>query len=128
MLGYRSRPAPHRAQQKPIAAGVHKCNGASVQTDRQTDIYQTFNCCCSLLPFPDIQQKYAGKIMFCRCTSVLWYPRSRVRSRPKPSDFFFGRKNPKHAFLRKGSKAVCPMSQICGMSKNLIIYCGSRKL
>jgi hypothetical protein len=25
-----------------------------------------------------------------------------------------GRKNPQHAFLRKGSKAVCPVSQICG--------------
>jgi hypothetical protein len=25
------------------------------------------------------------------------------------------RKNPQHAFLRRGSKAVCPMSQICGM-------------
>jgi hypothetical protein len=23
-------------------------------------------------------------------------------------------KNPQHAFLRRGSKAVCPMSQICG--------------
>jgi hypothetical protein len=23
---------------------------------------------------------------------------------------FFGRKNPQHAFLRRGSKAVCPMS------------------
>src|SRR5215475_13952843 len=31
---------------------------------------------------------------------------------------FFGRKNPQHAFLRKGSKAVCPMSQLCGMKKN----------
>jgi hypothetical protein len=28
---------------------------------------------------------------------------------------FFGRKNPQQAFLRRGSKAVCPMSQICGM-------------
>jgi len=28
---------------------------------------------------------------------------------------FSGRKNPQHAFLRKGSKAVGPMSQICGM-------------
>jgi hypothetical protein len=28
----------------------------------------------------------------------------------KPSDFF-GRKNPQHAFLRKGSKAVCSVSQ-----------------
>jgi hypothetical protein len=26
-----------------------------------------------------------------------------------------GRKNPQHAFLQKGSKAVCLMSQICGM-------------
>ena len=30
---------------------------------------------------------------------------------------FFGQKNPQHAFLRRGSKAVCPMSQICGMLK-----------
>jgi hypothetical protein len=28
---------------------------------------------------------------------------------------FFGRKNPQHAFLRRGRKAVGPMSQICGM-------------
>jgi hypothetical protein len=27
-------------------------------------------------------------------------------------------KNPHHAFLRRGSKAVCPMSQLCGMLKN----------
>jgi hypothetical protein len=41
---------------------------------------------------------------------------------------FFRQKNPQHAFLQKGSKAVCPMSQICSMSKNPIIYRGSRKL
>ena len=29
--------------------------------------------------------------------------------------FFTAKKNPQHAFLRKGSKAVCPMSHICGM-------------
>jgi hypothetical protein len=34
---------------------------------------------------------------------------------------FFGRKYPQHAFLRKGSKAICPMSQICGMLKNPVI-------
>jgi hypothetical protein len=28
---------------------------------------------------------------------------------------FFGRKNPQHAFLQRGSKAVCPMSQVCSM-------------
>jgi hypothetical protein len=40
----------------------------------------------------------------------------------------FGRKNLQHTFLRKGSKAVRPMSQTCGMSKNSITYLGSRKL
>jgi hypothetical protein len=34
----------------------------------------------------------------------------------------FRRKNPQHAFLRRGSLAVCPMSQICGMLKNPVIY------
>jgi hypothetical protein len=51
-------------------------------------------------------------------------PSSRVQTRPKPSDFF-GRRNPQHAFLRKGSKAVCPKSQICSMLKNTVI---TRKL
>jgi hypothetical protein len=51
-----------------------------------------------------------------------------VGSLPVEAVGFFGRKNPQHAFLRKGSKAVCPMSQICGMLKNPIIYRGSRKL
>jgi hypothetical protein len=41
-----------------------------------------------------------------------------VGSNPAEAVEFFGRKNPQHAFLRKGSKAVCPMSQICGMLKN----------
>ena len=37
------------------------------------------------------------------------FPSSRVQTRPMPSDFS-GRKNPQHAFLRRGSKAVRPMS------------------
>ena len=45
----------------------------------------------------------------------------RVQTRPKPLDFY-GRKNPQHSFLWRGSKRICPMSQICGMSKNLVIY------
>jgi hypothetical protein len=36
-------------------------------------------------------------------------------SNPAEAVGFFGRKNPQSAFLRRGSKAVCPMSQICGM-------------
>jgi hypothetical protein len=35
---------------------------------------------------------------------------------------FFGRKNPQHAFLRNGSKAVGPVSQICGTLKNPYDY------
>jgi hypothetical protein len=46
---------------------------------------------------------------------------TQVQTRPKPSDFS-GEKNPQHAFLRKGSKAGCPMSQICGLLKNPAIY------
>jgi hypothetical protein len=37
---------------------------------------------------------------------------------------FFGRKNPQYAFFQRRSKAVCPMSQICGMLKNPVIYVG----
>jgi hypothetical protein len=48
-------------------------------------------------------------------------PSSRVQTQPKPSGFF-GCKNPQHAFLRKGSKAVGPMSQICGTLKNPCDY------
>jgi hypothetical protein len=41
-------------------------------------------------------------------------PRSQAQTRPKPSDFS-GEKNPQHAFSWGASKAVCLMSQICGM-------------
>ena len=46
---------------------------------------------------------------------------TQVQTRPKPSDFS-GRKNPQRAFFRKGSKAVCPMSHICGTKKNPKVY------
>ena len=39
----------------------------------------------------------------------LWYPSSRVQTRPKSWDFS-GEKIPQRAFLRRGSKAVGPMS------------------
>ena len=63
------------------------------------------------------------------CHSVLvavscagWeHPSLRVQTRPKLLNFF-RRKNPQHAFLRRGSKRICPMSQLCGMSMNLVIY------
>jgi hypothetical protein len=34
---------------------------------------------------------------------------------------FFGWQNPQHAFLWRRSKAVCPLSQLCGMLKNTAI-------
>ena len=36
-------------------------------------------------------------------------------SNPAEAVGFFRAKNPQHSFLRKGSKAVCPVSHICGM-------------
>jgi hypothetical protein len=36
-------------------------------------------------------------------------------SNPAEAVGFFGRESPQHAFLRRGSKAVSPMSQLCGM-------------
>jgi hypothetical protein len=39
-------------------------------------------------------------------------------SNPAEAVGFFWRKNPHYAFLRRGSKAVCPMSQLCGVLKN----------
>jgi hypothetical protein len=41
---------------------------------------------------------------------------------PGRSRRIFRAKIPHHAFLRRGSKAVCPMSQLCGMLKNPAIY------
>jgi hypothetical protein len=48
---------------------------------------------------------------------------SRIQVRgfePKPSDFS-GRKNSQHAFLRRGSKAVDPMSQICEEEEVVVV-------
>jgi len=39
----------------------------------------------------------------------LWYPSSRSLH-PTEAVGFLGRKNPQHTFLRRGSKAVSPMS------------------
>jgi hypothetical protein len=36
-------------------------------------------------------------------------------SNPAEAVGFFGRNNPQHVFLRRGSKTVYPMSQLCGM-------------
>jgi hypothetical protein len=53
----------------------------------------------SVVGLPDLVPKFAG-------------------SNPAEAVGFFGRKNPQHAFLRRGSKTVCPVTQLCGMSQN----------
>jgi hypothetical protein len=43
---------------------------------------------------------------------------TRVRGfKPGRSRWIFSvhEKNPQHAFLRRGSERICPMSQLCGM-------------
>ena len=52
------------------------------------------------------------------CLEVAWWPLVPKFTGSNPAEavgFFRAEKNPQHAFLRKGSKAVCTMSHICGM-------------
>jgi hypothetical protein len=47
-----------------------------------------------------------------------------VGSNPAEAVGFFGHpKNPQYAFLQRGSKIICPMSQLCGMLKILSDFC-----
>jgi hypothetical protein len=60
--------------------------------------------------------------LFSAASVVWWLARCplvpKIAGSNPAKDFgFFGRKNPQHASLRRGSKAVCLMSQICGMLK-----------
>ena len=51
----------------------------------------------------------------------LWWSTGSVlafQTRPKPSDFL-GRKNPQHAFLQRGSKAVVPCRRCAGCKRSL---------
>jgi hypothetical protein len=45
-------------------------------------------------------------------------PKFAVSNPAEAVGFLNGDKNPQHAFLRKGSKIIGPISQICGMLKN----------
>jgi hypothetical protein len=46
----------------------------------------------------------------------LLVPKFVVSNPAETVGFLRAKKNPQHAFLRRGSKAVGPMSQICGMN------------
>ena len=106
---------------------LYICTSTPPKPKRIDNIYQRFRgVILSLVSFVfrDIYRRllyFITQITFteyeiCRTLSGfnLWYQSSRVQTRTKPSHFS-GRKNPPHAFLRKGSKAVCPTSQIYAM-------------
>ena len=42
--------------------------------------------------------------------------------KPGRSRWIFRTYKSSASFLRRGSKRICPISQLCGMSKNLVIY------
>jgi hypothetical protein len=62
---------------------------------------QLYNKIVSLRKFGDVIVIYMPILLLCSLSAE--------------AVGFFGEKNPQHAFLRKGSKVVCLMSQICGM-------------
>ena len=63
-----------------------------------------------------IHKCFGGLEVACWPLSVLAFGTQVRGFKPGRSHRIFkGEKNPQHAFLRRGSKAVCPMSQICGM-------------
>jgi hypothetical protein len=65
--------------------------------------------------FFQIHHTYTERLLhILHCHAGLWFPSSRVQTRPKPLDFYEC-KNPQHAFLRRGSESICPMSQLCSM-------------
>jgi hypothetical protein len=55
------------------------------------------------------------------CVNVVPYSTHQM----KPTEFTHKyHVSVQHAFLQRGSKAVSPLSQLCGMSKNPVIYVG----
>jgi hypothetical protein len=54
-----------------------------------------------------------GKVL-CFKSEGRWFVSKFAGLNPAEAIGFLGRKNPQHAFLRRGSKAVGPMSQIYG--------------
>jgi hypothetical protein len=80
------------------------------QRNHKTQILKTL--------FMPLTNNIGKRLRWFSCYNAgLWYPSSRVQTRPNPSDFS-GEKIPQHAFLRREIKTVCPMSHICGMLKN----------
>jgi hypothetical protein len=71
--------------------------------------YRYVNLLCTILMY--CASDFGGLVvsMLASVTQVCGFKPGRSRR------IFQGEKNPLHAFLRRGIKAVCPMSQLCGM-------------
>ena len=106
-------PAGHNPQQHhPPSLYIH---------NNITDKYKLWNSLLCIFIYPSSWPKYDGfgglVVSMLACgTQVCGFKPGRSRW------IFFGCKNPQHAFHRRGSKRICPMSQLCRMSKNLVIY------
>jgi hypothetical protein len=57
-----------------------------------------------------------NKIQYITRETMFWYRHEFAGSNPAEAvGFFWHPENPQYAFLRRGSKIVCPMSKLCGM-------------
>jgi len=61
-------------------------------------------------------------VMHILTASVVYWLACWPLANPAEAVGFFGPKIPQHAFLWRGGKRICPMSQLCGVSKKLVIY------
>jgi hypothetical protein len=100
-------------------------SGSHADTCRLTDVTKLIGDFCNHENVPYKVMKSGRMKWICAvCTEYwLWWSRRSVLAfgtqvrgfKPGQSRRIFkGEKNPQHAFLRRGSKAVCPMSQIFG--------------
>ena len=65
-----------------------------------------------------IQQQLRNINSYNKYITYYYYPMEPEFAGSNPAEVvgFFGRpENPQYAFLRRGSKIICSMSQLCGM-------------
>ena len=59
--------------------------------------------------------EFSSRELLRWCRGSVLASDTKVRGFKPGQSRWIGDKNPQHAFLRKGSKIIGPMSQICGM-------------
>ena len=84
----------------------------------RNELYQTLWMCFSYIFIAlDINKYILYKCMYSGFGGHCWpLVPEFAGSNPAEAGGFFGcPNNPQHAFLRRGSERICPMSQLCGM-------------